>query len=84
MWETSQTKMPLNRKICVLGYRGIGLFSTLFLHQSGKSVLITQFVENHFVDSYTPTIENTVRKNVRYGDKDYLLEIVDTSGQVRK
>jgi GTPase SAR1 family protein len=45
-------------------------------------VLITQFVENHFVDSYTPTIENTVRKNVRYGDKDYLLEIVDTSGQV--
>jgi len=62
--------MSLNRKICVLGYRGVG-----------KSVLITQFTENHFVDSYTPTIENTVRKNLRYHDRDYLLEILDTAGQ---
>jgi GTPase SAR1 family protein len=49
----------------------------------GKSSLAVQFVENRFVDSYYPTIENTFSKTVRYKGQDYLTEIVDTAGQVR-
>lgn len=47
----------------------------------GKSSLTIQFVENHFVDSYDPTIENTFQKSVSYKGQDYLINVVDTAGQ---
>lgn len=35
-------------------------------YQQGKSSLVIQFCENHFVDSYYPTIENTFTKTIKY------------------
>ncbi|KAG5456692.1 MAG: hypothetical protein BJ554DRAFT_3493, partial [Olpidium bornovanus] len=40
------------------------------------------FVEGHFVDSYYPTIENTLSKNIKYKGNEYCIEIIDTAGQV--
>ena len=48
----------------------------------GKSSLTVQFVENHFVESYYPTIENTFSSTIKYKNQDFLTEIVDTAGQV--
>lgn len=48
----------------------------------GKSSITVQFVENHFVDSYNPTIENTFQKRLRYRGNDYDIRIVDTAGAV--
>jgi len=49
---------------------------------SGKSSLTVQFVENHFVESYYPTIENTFSKTIKYKGQEYTTEIIDTAGQV--
>lgn len=35
-------------------------------YKLGKSSLVIQFCENHFVDSYYPTIENTFTKTIKY------------------
>lgn len=48
---------------------------------TGKSSLTVQFVEQHFVERYTPTIENEFEKTVKYKGKDYLVQILDTAGQ---
>lgn len=48
----------------------------------GKSSLAVQFVENHFVESYYPTIENTFSTVIKYKGQDFSTEIVDTAGQV--
>ncbi|KAL4241987.1 P-loop containing nucleoside triphosphate hydrolase [Abortiporus biennis] len=58
------------RKIAVLGSRSVG-----------KSSLVVQFIENHFVDSYYPTIENTFSKSINYKGVDYDCDIIDTAGQ---
>ncbi|KAI9227847.1 MAG: ras-2 [Piptocephalis tieghemiana] len=58
------------RRIAVLGYRAVG-----------KSSLTIQFVENHFVDSYYPTIESTFTKTIHYKNTPYSCEIIDTAGQ---
>lgn len=42
-----------------------------------------QFIENHFVESYYPTIESTFTKSVAYKGVDYDCDIIDTAGQVR-
>lgn len=42
-----------------------------------------QFVENVFVDSYYPTIENTFTKPISHQGQEYAAEIIDTAGQVR-
>lgn len=47
----------------------------------GKSSLTIQFVENQFVDSYDPTIENTFSKTIRIRGQDFSLELIDTAGQ---
>ena len=49
----------------------------------GKSSISLQFTENHFVDTYTPTIENTFVKTIKFGGTEYELRIVDTAGTVR-
>lgn len=61
---------PKTRRIAVLGFRAVG-----------KSSLTIQFVENHYVESYYPTIENTFTKSLKYKGQDYALEIIDTAGQ---
>ncbi|KAI6034162.1 small GTPase superfamily [Pisolithus microcarpus] len=58
------------RKIVVLGSRSVG-----------KSSLVIQFIENHFVETYHPTIENTFSKAVVYKGVEYDCDIVDTAGQ---
>ncbi|KAG2754717.1 hypothetical protein P692DRAFT_20769243 [Suillus brevipes Sb2] len=58
------------RKIAVLGSRSVG-----------KSSLVVQFIENHFVESYYPTIESTFSKGVAYRGVEYDCDIIDTAGQ---
>jgi len=59
-----------HRKVVVMGFRAVG-----------KSTITIQFVENHYVDTYNPTIENTFHKVIKYQGEDYQTEIVDTAGQ---
>jgi len=47
----------------------------------GKSSLCVQFVDQVFVESYDPTIENTFRANVKVHGDEYTLELIDTAGQ---
>lgn len=47
----------------------------------GKSSLAVQYVEDHFVESYYPTIENTFSKIIKYKGQDFSTEIIDTAGQ---
>ncbi|GAA5996620.1 putative GTPase RHB1 [Rhodotorula paludigena] len=61
---------PKQRKVALLGSRSVG-----------KSSLTVQFVDQHFVESYYPTIENTFTKHVKYKGQDYQLDIIDTAGQ---
>ncbi|RLV89842.1 GTP-binding protein rhb1 [Spathaspora sp. JA1] len=58
------------RKIAVVGSRSVG-----------KSSMTVRFVEDHFVESYYPTIENQFSKNIKYNNQDYAIEILDTAGQ---
>lgn len=63
--------MPVKtRKIAILGSRAVG-----------KSSLTVQFVENHFAETYYPTIENSFSKTIRYKGSEYAAEILDTAGQ---
>ncbi|CUS11203.1 hypothetical protein C7212DRAFT_350562 [Tuber magnatum] len=61
---------PKQRKIAIVGSRAVG-----------KSSLTVQFVENHFVESYYPTIENTFSRVIKYKGQEYATEIIDTAGQ---
>jgi len=58
------------RKIAVLGSRSVG-----------KSSLVIQFIENHFVESYYLPIEATFQKSVNYKGVEYECDIIDTAGQ---
>jgi GTPase SAR1 family protein len=49
----------------------------------GKSSVTIQFVEEYFADTYSPTIENTFNKSLKYKGREYSLSIVDTAGLVR-
>ncbi|CAO3615674.1 ferrous iron transporter B [Cunninghamella echinulata] len=66
----SATNQAKARRIAVLGATAVG-----------KSSLVIQFCENHFVDSYYPTIENTFTKTIKYRGHEYTVEIMDTAGQ---
>ncbi|GLI76768.1 GTP-binding protein [Penicillium ochrochloron] len=61
---------PKQRKIAIVGSRSVG-----------KSSLTVRFVEQHFVESYYPTIENTFSRIIKHNGQDYATEIVDTAGQ---
>ncbi|KAL2358873.1 ras small monomeric GTPase [Cryomyces antarcticus] len=55
--------------IVVLGSGGVG-----------KSCLTAQFVQNIWIESYDPTIEDSYRKRVKMDGRSVLLEILDTAG----
>ncbi|TNN12365.1 Ras-related protein isoform 2 [Schistosoma japonicum] len=56
-------------KLVVLGSGGVG-----------KSALTVQFVQGIFVEKYDPTIEDSYRKQIQIGDRQCMLEILDTAG----
>uniref|UniRef100_A0A7S4IRV3 Uncharacterized protein n=1 Tax=Vannella robusta TaxID=1487602 RepID=A0A7S4IRV3_9EUKA len=60
---------PRQRTFAIMGTRAVG-----------KSSITVQFVDNHFVDSYNPTIENTFQKRIRFRGNEYDIRIVDTAG----
>jgi len=47
----------------------------------GKSALTIQLIQNHFIDEYDPTIEDSYRKQVTIDSETCLLDILDTAGQ---
>jgi len=47
----------------------------------GKSALTIQFIQNHFIIAYDPTIEDSYRKQVLIDDETAVLDILDTAGQ---
>eukprot|EP01107_Rhizomastix_libera_P000041 TRINITY_DN10061_c0_g2_i1.p1 TRINITY_DN10061_c0_g2~~TRINITY_DN10061_c0_g2_i1.p1 ORF type:complete len:186 (-),score=52.76 TRINITY_DN10061_c0_g2_i1:103-660(-) len=57
-------------KIVVVGAGGVG-----------KSALTIQLIQNHFIDEYDPTIEDSYRKQVNIDRETCLLDILDTAGQ---
>ncbi|RLV87276.1 GTP-binding protein [Meyerozyma sp. JA9] len=62
--------MAKARKIAVVGSRSVG-----------KSSMTVRFVEDHFVESYYPTIENQFSKTIEFKNQEYAIEILDTAGQ---
>jgi Ras family protein len=58
------------RKISVVGARGVG-----------KSTLVVQYVDNYFLESYYPTIQNQFNKQIKFRNQLYEVEILDTAGQ---
>lgn len=57
-------------KVVVVGGGGVG-----------KSAITIQLIQNHFIDEYDPTIEDSYRKQVTIDDETCLLDILDTAGQ---
>jgi len=47
----------------------------------GKSAISIQFVQQHFVEYYDPTIEDSYRKQVAVDEDVALIEVLDTAGQ---
>ncbi|KAF2077839.1 hypothetical protein CYY_000884 [Polysphondylium violaceum] len=47
----------------------------------GKSALTIQFIQNHFIEEYDPTIEDSYRRQCQIDEVTYLLDILDTAGQ---
>ncbi|CAF0786645.1 unnamed protein product [Brachionus calyciflorus] len=58
-----------NFKIIILGPGGVG-----------KSALTQRFISGNFIEAYDPTIEDCYLKTVKYKNKEYKLEILDTAG----
>ncbi|RMD40427.1 hypothetical protein DV735_g4686, partial [Chaetothyriales sp. CBS 134920] len=46
----------------------------------GKSCLTAQFVQNVWIESYDPTIEDSYRKQINVDGQQIILEILDTAG----
>ncbi|RTG90490.1 GTPase HRas [Schistosoma bovis] len=57
-------------KLVVVGAGGVG-----------KSALTIQLIQNHFVEEYDPTIEDSYRKQMVIDGEICLLDILDTAGQ---
>lgn len=58
------------RKIAIVGSRSVG-----------KSSMTVKYIEDHFVESYYPTIENNFSKSITVNNQQYALEVLDTAGQ---
>jgi GTPase KRas len=54
---------------------------TLGAGSVGKSALTMQFIQNHFVTTYDPTVEDSYRKQVEVDYQPVILDILDTAGQ---
>jgi len=63
-------QMGTEYKLVIVGGGGVG-----------KSALTIQLIQNHFIDEYDPTIEDSYRKQVSIDDETCLLDILDTAGQ---
>jgi len=57
-------------KFAVLGTGGVG-----------KSAMTIQLIQNHFVDEYDPTIEDSYRKQVEIDGETCLIDVLDTGGR---
>ncbi|KAI0279293.1 ras protein [Russula aff. rugulosa BPL654] len=57
-------------KLVVIGSGGVG-----------KSALTIQFMHNHFVEDYDPTIEDLYRKECFIDGVETLVDVLDTAGQ---
>lgn len=62
--------MVKTRKVALVGSRLVG-----------KSSITVRFVEDHFVESYYPTIENSFTKTICHRQQQFALDILDTAGQ---
>jgi len=62
--------MATEYKLVIVGGGGVG-----------KSALTIQLIQNHFIDEYDPTIEDSYRKQVTIDNETCLLDILDTAGQ---
>jgi len=62
--------MSMEYKLVILGGGGVG-----------KSAITIQFVQNHFLIEYDPTIEDSYRKQVTIDEEPAMLDILDTAGQ---
>ncbi|KAL6461477.1 hypothetical protein MHYP_G00296210 [Metynnis hypsauchen] len=67
---STKTVTMTEYKLVVVGAGGVG-----------KSALTIQLIQNHFVDEYDPTIEDSYRKQVVIDGETCLLDILDTAGQ---
>jgi GTPase KRas protein len=47
----------------------------------GKSALVIQYIQQHFIDEYDPTVEDSYRKYVVLDGESCMLDILDTAGQ---
>jgi small GTP-binding protein len=66
---SSRTPQRRDYHIVVLGAGGVG-----------KSCLTAQFVQNIWIESYDPTIEDSYRKQIEVDGRQCMLEILDTAG----
>ncbi|KAJ5735555.1 ras-domain-containing protein [Penicillium malachiteum] len=77
--------MPPNRReyhIVVLGAGGVGK-SCLTARRFPEAAAYTsaaQFVQNVWIESYDPTIEDSYRKQIEVDGRQCILEILDTAG----
>eukprot|EP01103_Thecamoeba_quadrilineata_P005864 TRINITY_DN15615_c0_g1_i1.p1 TRINITY_DN15615_c0_g1~~TRINITY_DN15615_c0_g1_i1.p1 ORF type:complete len:189 (-),score=48.07 TRINITY_DN15615_c0_g1_i1:84-650(-) len=62
--------MATEYKLVIVGGGGVG-----------KSALTIQFIQNHFIDEYDPTIEDSYRKQVTIDNETCMMDILDTAGQ---
>ncbi|KAG9237685.1 ras small monomeric GTPase [Amylocarpus encephaloides] len=65
----TRTSQRRDFNIVVLGAGGVG-----------KSCLTAQFVQNVWIESYDPTIEDSYRKPIDVDGRQCMLEILDTAG----
>jgi len=57
-------------KMVILGDGGVG-----------KSALSVQFMQNHFISDYDPTIENSYQKTIMLEGEVCVVDLLDTAGQ---
>lgn len=71
----SSNNFTLKRKIAVMGSRSVG-----------KSSIVARYVEGAGtpIDSYHPTIEQVKTKEVTYAGRQWIVDVVDTAGQVSR